>query len=33
MATFSHWTIAGPMDEEYLFWDNASYLSQLGIGG
>jgi hypothetical protein len=32
MATISHWTKNGPMDEEYLFWDNATYMNQLGLG-
>jgi len=32
MATISHWTKEGPMDEEYLFRDNATYLAQLGLG-
>jgi len=32
MATFSHWTKAGPMDEEYLFWDNAAFMKQIGLG-
>lgn len=32
MATFSHWTAAGPMDEEYLFWDNQEFLKQIGLG-
>ena len=31
MATISHWTKEGPMDEEYLFWDNATYMAQLGL--
>lgn len=31
MATISHWTKAGKMDEEYLFWDNDTYMKQLGI--
>jgi hypothetical protein len=31
MATVSHWK-NGTMDEEYLFWDNATYMSQLGLG-
>ncbi len=31
MATISHWTKDGPMDEEYLFWDNATYMTQLGL--
>jgi hypothetical protein len=30
MATVSHWK-NGVMNEEYLFWDNQSYLKQLGI--
>jgi hypothetical protein len=32
MATFSHWTEAGPMDEEYLFWDNQEFMNQIGLG-
>lgn len=32
MATVGHWT-NGTMDEEYLFWDNQTYLVQLGIKG
>ncbi len=32
MSTFSHWTKEGPMDEEYLFWDNAEFNKQIGIG-
>jgi hypothetical protein len=32
MATFSHWTKDGTFDEEYLFWDNQSYMTQLGLG-
>ncbi len=31
MCTVGHWK-GGVMDEEYLFWDNASYMKQLGIG-
>jgi hypothetical protein len=31
MATVSHWT-NGTMDEEYLFWDNQTYMTQLGLG-
>lgn len=31
MATFGHWK-NGVMDEEWLFWDNATYMKQLGIG-
>jgi hypothetical protein len=30
MCTIGHWK-NGVMTEEYLFWDNAAYLSQLGI--
>jgi hypothetical protein len=32
MSTVSHWTKAGVMDEEYLFWDNQTYMTQLGLG-
>ena len=31
MCTVGHWK-NGVMEEEYLFWDNASYMRQLGIG-
>jgi predicted ester cyclase len=31
MATFGHWK-NGRMDHEWLYWDNAAYMSQLGIG-
>lgn len=31
MFTVGHWTPAGVMDQEWLFWDNAAYMSQLGI--
>ncbi len=31
MATFSHWTKEGPMDEEYLFWDNGEFMKQIGL--
>ena len=30
MCTVGHWT-DGAMDEEYLFWDNLTYLKQLGV--
>lgn len=30
MATVAHWR-NGVMDEEWLFWDNATYLGQLGL--
>jgi len=29
MSTIGHWTKAGVMDEEYLFWDNAALMSQI----
>ena len=32
MATISHWTKEGPMDEEYLFWDNQEFMKQIGLG-
>jgi len=32
MATFSHWTKEGPMDEEYLLWDNKDFYRQIGLG-
>lgn len=31
MDTFARWIDQGTMDEEWLFWDNQSYLRQLGI--
>ncbi|WP_413732548.1 ester cyclase [Sodalis sp. RH20] len=31
MATLGHWTKTGVMDEEYLFWDNASFMQQIGL--
>lgn len=31
MATVGHW-VNGVMDEEYLFWDNQTYMTQLGLG-
>ena len=30
MATVSHWK-NGVMDEEYLFWDNQTYMKQIGL--
>lgn len=32
MATIGRWNAQGTMDEEYLFWDNATYMKQLGLG-
>jgi SnoaL-like polyketide cyclase len=31
MCTVGHWK-NGTMDEEYLFWDNQSYMAQIGLG-
>jgi predicted ester cyclase len=31
MATIGHWK-NGRMDHEWLYWDNATYMAQLGIG-
>lgn len=31
MATIGHWNEAGVMDEEYLFWDNLTFMKQLGL--
>ena len=31
MATIGHWTDAGVMDHEWLFWDNQTYMKQLGL--
>ena len=31
MATVGHWGKDGAMDEEFLFWDNATYMKQLGL--
>lgn len=32
MATLGHWNKEGVMDEEYLFWDNATLMQQMGVG-
>jgi hypothetical protein len=32
MATIGHWNKDGIMFEEYLFWDNAAFLKQIGLG-
>jgi len=32
MVTVGHWNADGLMDEEYLFWDNAEFMRQLGLG-
>lgn len=31
MCTVGHWK-DGVMDEEYLFWDNQTYMKQIGLG-
>jgi hypothetical protein len=32
MATIGHWNKDGVMDEEYLFWDNMTFMNQIGLG-
>lgn len=32
MATIGHWGKDGIMFEEYLFWDNAAFMKQIGLG-
>ncbi|TXH66127.1 MAG: hypothetical protein E6Q88_12650 [Lysobacteraceae bacterium] len=32
MVTIGHWNKAGIMFEEYLFWDNAEFMRQIGLG-
>ena len=32
MATIGRWNAEGTMAEEFLFWDNATYMRQLGLG-
>jgi hypothetical protein len=31
MATIGHWNKDGVMDQEYLFWDNQTFMQQLGL--
>lgn len=31
MSTVAHWNEAGLMDHEWLFWDNHTYMTQLGL--
>ena len=31
MTTIGHWTDAGVMDHEWLFWDNQTYMKQMGL--
>ena len=30
--TIGHWGKDGIMFEEYLFWDNAAFMKQIGLG-
>lgn len=32
MATLGHWNKQGIMFEEYLYWDNAALMKQIGVG-
>ncbi len=32
MVTIGHWNKQGIMFEEYLFWDNAEFMKQIGLG-
>jgi len=32
MATVGIWNRQGTMDEEFLFWDNQTFYSQIGLG-
>jgi len=31
MVTVGHWNADGVMDEEYLFWDNLAFMTQIGL--
>jgi len=31
MVTIGHWNEDGVMDEEYLFWDNLAFMTQIGL--
>jgi hypothetical protein len=31
MATIGHWNKQGVMSEEYLYWDNAGFMKQIGV--
>jgi hypothetical protein len=31
MVTIGHWTAAGVMDHEWLFWDNQTYMRHIGL--
>ncbi|MGE6332172.1 ester cyclase [Stenotrophomonas sp. NPDC077659] len=32
MATLGHWNKDGQMSEEFLYWDNAALMKQIGVG-
>jgi hypothetical protein len=32
MATIGHWNKKGIMFEEFLYWDNAAFMQQIGLG-
>ena len=32
MNTVGRWNAQGTLDEEYLFWDNQTYMQQIGLG-
>lgn len=32
MVTIGHWNEAGQMTEEFLYWDNAAFMKQIGVG-
>lgn len=32
MATLGHWNKQGQMFEEFLYWDNAAFMQQIGVG-
>ncbi len=31
MVTIGHWNAQGVMDEEYLYWDNQTFMQQIGL--
>lgn len=32
MVTIGHWNAQGQMTEEFLYWDNAAFMKQIGVG-
>lgn len=32
MVTIGHWNAQGQMVEEFLYWDNAAFMKQIGVG-